>query len=78
MPPANIVRIRIKGYLRPEWSEWFDGMTISHDEENQTTVITGPMRDQAVLNGLLNKVFALGLALISVTPTEGNDATSGP
>lgn len=73
MIASSIVHIRHKGYLRPDWSKWFDGMAITHDEDNQTTEIVGPVSDQAALKGLLNKVFALGATLISVTPLDGNE-----
>ncbi len=49
-----------QGYLRPEWSEWFDGMTITH-ESNGDTILSGPVRDQAALHGLLARVRDLGL-----------------
>jgi hypothetical protein len=58
-------RIRVKGQLGPEWSEWFDGMTITCDEHNETT-LSGQVLDQAALYGILNKVQALGLTLLSV------------
>jgi hypothetical protein len=77
MIAASIVRIRHTGYLRPDWSEWFNGMAITHDEDSQTTEIVGPVGDQEALGGLLTKVLALGITLISVTPMDGNEAASG-
>lgn len=62
--PANY-HIRVKGQFGPEWSEWFDGMTITSDETNETT-LSGQVLDQAALYGILNKIQALGLSLISV------------
>lgn len=46
--------IRIKGHLDQRWSEWFNGMTITN-EENGDAIISGPMVDQAVLHSLLVK-----------------------
>jgi hypothetical protein len=58
-------RIRVKGQIGPEWSEWFDGMTIIGDETNETT-LSGQVLDQAALHGILNKIRDLGLPLLSV------------
>ena len=57
--------LRVQGQLGPEWSEWFDGMTITHDETNETT-LSGQVRDQAALYGILYKIQALGLPLLAV------------
>ena len=64
-----IYQIRIRGYLRPEWSEWFDGMTITH-ESNGDTILSGSVRDQAALHGLLTRVRDLGLTLVSVNQVQ--------
>jgi hypothetical protein len=62
--PASY-HIRVKGQIGPEWSEWFDGMTITADEHNET-LFSGRVLDQAALYGILNKIQALGLPLLSV------------
>ncbi len=62
--PASY-RIRVKGRVGPEWSEWFDGMTITSDEHNETT-LSGQVLDQAALYGILNKIRDLALPLLSV------------
>lgn len=62
--PASY-RIRVKGQVGPEWSEWFDGMTITCDETNETTLF-GQVLDQAALYGILNKIRDLGLPLLSI------------
>jgi len=62
--PASY-RIRVKGQLGPEWSEWFGGMSISCDDPNETT-LSGQVLDQAALYGILNQIQALGLPLLSV------------
>jgi len=61
--------IRLKGHLDTRWSAWFDGLTIAHDSDG-TTVIYGPVADQAALHGLLQKTRDLGLPLISVNYLE--------
>jgi hypothetical protein len=60
-----VYQIRIKGHLGCQWAEWFEGLTIAL-EENGETLLTGPVVDQAALHGLLKKVRALGLPLLSV------------
>jgi len=58
--------IRLKGHLDSRWAAWFDGLTIAHGSDG-TTIIHGPVADQAALYGLLQKTRDLGLPLISVT-----------
>jgi hypothetical protein len=72
-----VYQIRIKGHLGPQWTEWFEGMAVTR-EENGDTLLTGPVVDQAALHGLLKKVRDLGTPLISVIrirPGQG-DATN--
>jgi hypothetical protein len=65
MKPSNIYEIRVKGYLEEEWGDWFDGMSITHEENGETT-LTGPIVDQPALFGLLFKVSSLNISLLSV------------
>ena len=64
-----VYQIRIKGHLSPQWTDWFEGLTITL-EENGTTLLTGPVIDQAALHGLLKKVRDLGMPLLSVNYVE--------
>ena len=64
-----VYQIRIKGHLGCDWTDWFEGLTITL-EDNGETLITGPVIDQAALHGLLKKVRDLGLPLVSVSPAE--------
>jgi hypothetical protein len=57
--------IRVQGHLDTRWTTWFDGLAIAHDSDG-TTLIEGPVADQAALHGLLQKIRDLGLPLISV------------
>jgi len=57
--------IRIKGHLDRRWGEWFDGLSFTHNSDG-TTLLAGPVADQAALHGLLNKLGDLGLPIISV------------
>ena len=61
--------IRIQGHLDERWTDWFEGLTITH-EDNGDTLLTGPVVDQTALHGLLRKVRDLGLPLISVNRLE--------
>lgn len=61
--------IRVKGLLDTRWAAWFDGLTIAHGGDG-TTIIEGPVADQAALYGLLQKTRDLGLPLISVNYVE--------
>ena len=64
-----VYQIRIKGYLGCEWTDWFEGLTITLEEDGNT-LLTGPVIDQAALHGLLKKVRDLGMPLVSVSPVE--------
>ena len=75
--PPILYEIRIKGHLDDRWSDWFDGLTITL-EDNGDTLLTGPVIDQAALHGLLKKVRDLGLPLLSVSPVEPGPPTTLP
>jgi hypothetical protein len=62
--------IRVKGHLDRRWAAWFDGLRLT-DESDGTTLIEGPVVDQAALHGLLQKLRDVGIPLISLTQTEG-------
>lgn len=69
-PHANpvqptIYQIRVKGHLGPQWTEWFEGLTITLEDKGNT-LLTGPVLDQAALHGLLKRVRDLGVPLLSV------------
>ena len=57
--------IRVKGNLGPEWSAWFDGFTITTEDDGETTLV-GNVADQPALHGLLTKIQNLGLTLVRV------------
>ena len=70
-PP--IYQIRIKNHLDSHWTDWFNGMAITLEEDG-VTVLTGPVADQAALHGLLKKVRDLGMPLVSVVQIQVLDS----
>ena len=69
----GLYEIRLKGHLNNRWADWFEGLTITLEEDG-TTLLTGPVIDQAALHGVLKKVRDLGLPLVSVSPVEHGQA----
>ncbi len=65
----RVYQIRIKGHLGRQWTNWFEGLTITLEEDGDT-LLTGPVIDQAALHGLLKKVRDLGMPLLSVNSVE--------
>ncbi len=65
-----IYRIHVQAYLHEGWLDWFDGLAIEHQPDG-STVLVGPVVDQAALHGLLARVRDLGLTLLSVTRSGG-------
>ena len=64
--------IAVEGHLdRNHWSRWFEEMEVTLTEEG-TTVISGPVADQAALHGLLAKIRDLGLPLVSLQRVESS------
>jgi hypothetical protein len=66
-PHPEIYRIRIQGQLDNQWTDWFDEMIITLEEDGNT-LLTGQVIDQAALHRLLKKIRDLGLTLISICP----------
>ena len=66
---TKFYEIRIKGHLDSRWASWFEGFSVSL-EENGESLLTGPVVDQAALYGLLRKVRDLGMPLLAVTVIE--------
>ncbi len=72
---GTIWEIRIKGHLGRQWTDWFDGLTITLEADGDTR-LTGPLPDQAALHGVLRKVRDLALPLRSVTCAESTRSAS--
>ena len=61
-------RIQIQGYLGQHWSESMAGLSISVTGERyqSVTTLSGEVLDQAALMGVLNGLYGMGYALLSV------------
>lgn len=70
----KVFHIRIKGHLGQQWAGWFDGLTITLEEDGNT-LLSGPVIDQSALHGIVKKIRDLGMPLISVNPVDPNQAT---
>ena len=64
------VQIRVRGQIDERWSEWLEGLDVSQSAED-VTVLSGGIRDQPALYGLLSKLRDLGLVLLAVEVGEG-------
>jgi len=62
----GLYEIRIKGHVDDRWSEWFGGLAI-HRQEDGTTLLVGPVVDQAALHGVIIRIRDLGVPLLSVS-----------
>jgi hypothetical protein len=71
---ANFIyRIEVEGRVSPEWSEWLNGLSIKLlNEQPPLTELRGVLVDQARLRGILNKLWDLNLAVISLERLEPN------
>lgn len=64
--------IRVKGHLDTRWAAWFDGLALTQDDSDGTTVIHGPIIDQAALHGVLQRIRDAGLPLLSITRVDSD------
>ncbi len=68
----TIYQIRLTGHLDSQWTNWFEHLTITLEEDGDT-LLTGPVIDQAALHGLIKKVRDLGMPLVSVNRVQFNE-----
>jgi hypothetical protein len=69
----TVFQIRIQGHLGQQWQGWFDGLTITLEEDGNT-LLNGPIVDQSALHGILKKIRNLGMPLLSVKAAVLKDA----
>jgi hypothetical protein len=72
--PSQLYEIRVEGHLSESWAPWLGDMTIRHAESGET-VLSGPLRDQAALHGVLMRIRDLGLPLVEVKRTSPMEAS---
>ena len=80
MADGRTYQIQVLGQIGGRWAHWFDDMTITLTDEGGATpmtVLTGPVADQAALLGLLQKLYTLGLPLVSVRLEPGEVKEAG-
>lgn len=76
-------QITLAGSLDPSWSDWLDGMEISSasgEQGQELTILRGVVPDQAVLRGILARVWDLGLNVVAVqliTPQDNHETREG-
>lgn len=70
-----VYQIRVRSHLDSEWTDWFEGLTITLEKTGHT-LLTGPVVDQAALHGLLKKIRDLGMLLISINILEPAASTT--
>ena len=68
---STVYQIRLRGQLGQLWSDWFEGLAITWDD-NGDTLLTGSVTDQPALHGLLRKVRDLGVTLVSINRLDAS------
>lgn len=69
--------IRVRGHLDRRWTAWLDGLSLA-TEDDGTTVLRGPVADQAALHGLLQRLRDVGIPLVALTELPADTSTTGP
>lgn len=73
----SMYEIRVEGHLDPQWSGWFDGLTITHDTA-ASTLLRGDLPDEAALHGVLSKINNLNLRLLTLRRVDPNHVDPDP
>jgi len=77
MASPTLYQIRVKGHLDETLGSWFEGFSITNQEDGDA-LLTGPIQDQAALHGILNRISNLGLTLISVNLVPEEEQKDNP
>jgi hypothetical protein len=72
---VKIFQIRIRGHLSQQWTDWFEGLTITLEEDGNT-LLNGPVVDQSALHGILKRIRDLGMPLLSVNSVDADQTTN--
>jgi len=65
----KVFQIKIQGHLSQQWKDWFEGLTITLEEDGNT-LLSGRVVDQSALHGILKKIRNLGMPLLSVNSVD--------
>ena len=76
MPVNNtaIYQIRIQGQIEESWSDWLGGLAITLQPDGET-LLAGPVVDQAALHGILDRLYAMNLTILSVVQVRNDRGT---
>jgi hypothetical protein len=74
-PDRGWYEIRLQGRLASHWGARFDGFTLTPLEDG-TTVLRGPLADQAALHGLLRRLADIGIPLLSLRRQDHDNDTT--
>ena len=66
---GGFFEIHVKGHLDDSWSDWLEGLEVKL-LDNGEMILFGHIGDQAALMGILNKLYRLNLALLSVSEVK--------
>lgn len=72
MSTPTFYQIRVKGHLGADWSSWFGNLSIENQPSGEA-VLSGAIRDQSELHGILNRIRDLNLTLIAVESAVSSD-----
>jgi hypothetical protein len=72
---TDIYELHVKGHLDDRWSDWLGGLAIHHQEDG-TTILVGPVADQAALHGVIIRIRDLGLPLLAMKRTGPRSESS--
>ena len=64
------IKIKIKNHLNKKWESYFEGLDITYEGTN--TILSGCIKDETFMHGILNRIRDLNLKLISVNTDESN------
>jgi len=68
-----IYQFKLKGHLGQQWMNWFEGLTVTLEEDGNT-LLSGTVVDQSALHGILKKIRDLGMPLLSMNLIDSNPA----
>ena len=73
-----IYQVRIKGHLGQKWAEWFGVVSITLEDDGNTSLFCSVI-DQAALYGLIRKLRDIGAPLISIyrVGLDAQDSAAG-